>query len=190
MRKYRTLGGWPLIAAGYYLCFCLCLAFGAETPELSAQEPAAKQSAPKDAATPKSESPQKEVKDGIKLKVQLIWGTDLEKPLDSKDKKIKELDPKFKEKLGRCFKWKHYYQVDRQSIVVPLNGSQITCMSHDCMVEIFHRGENSFELNLYGENKLVLKTRKDIHKGEYLFAGGDVKQKENEAWIVSVSTAD
>lgn len=186
------------MALGVCLCFCLALAFGAEG---LAKETLAKDSAVKDAPVKDLEvkappakaaaAPKASAKAGLKFKAQLIWGTDLEKPDNSKDKKIKDLeDPKLKEKLSHFFKWKNYYQVDLQTIVVPLNGSQITCMSHDCMVEIFHHGDKNVELHLYGENILVQKIRQELCKGQYMFTGGNIKNKENEAWIVSICLAE
>ncbi len=178
------MGKWPALVACLMLGVCLSTALWADG---SAPEPAAKESAkPETTAEAAKETGGKEAVKGIKLKSQLIWGTDLEKPADTKDKKIKNLDPEFRKKLGRLFKWKNYYEVDKQKFVVPFNGSQITCMSHDCMVEVFHRGDNQFEVHLYGQNKLVQKICKDLPKGEYIMLGGNVKEKENEAWIVSL----
>lgn len=180
------MGGWPALVAFLMLCFSTVL-----WADNSAPEPAAKEPGKKEATSEASkEKDDKEAIKGIKLKAQLIWGTDLEKPADTKEKKIKNLDPEFCKKLGRLFKWKNYYEVDKQKIVVPFNGSQITCMSHDCMVEVFHRGDNQFEVHLYGQNKLVQKICKDLTKGEYIMLGGNVKEKENEAWIVSLCLAE
>lgn len=157
MMNHRQPAGWGRLLCG--LLFCFSVLAGREA---RAEEP-------------------------LKFKAQLIWGTDLEKPVDSKEK-IKDLDPKCKAMLERWGKWKNYYQVDQDTIItVPHKGSKITCMSHDCVVEVFHQNDHNIEVHLYGEGKLFQKVNKELTKGKFIFLGGNIKKKDNEAWIVAIS---
>jgi hypothetical protein len=123
----------------------------------------------------------------LKLKAQLIWGTDDAKPANKPN--LTELDSKLKEKLGKVniFRWTNYFQVSQQIFGVKPNGSKITSLSHKCVIEVKHLGQEDIEVKLYGEGKLVHTVRQPLHKGEYLILGGDDKDKYKDAWIVALS---
>jgi hypothetical protein len=118
------------------------------------------------------------------MRAQLIWGTDGEKPQDAK---MADTDPEFREKLAKIFRRKNYFVIEKQKIVLKPNGSNITSMSHNCVIEVKHLGETNFEVKLYGEGKLVQTIRQCMVKGKYLTLAGDVKKKEDETWIVALS---
>jgi hypothetical protein len=126
----------------------------------------------------------------LKLKAQLIWGTDHEKPKN--DPNIKELDPKLRDKLRkiRLFSWKNFFEVDRQFLNLPHLGSNITSLSHECVIEVEHLGNTNIKVRLYGEGKLVQTVSQNLPKGEYLILAGDVKKKITERWIIALSVAD
>jgi hypothetical protein len=118
------------------------------------------------------------------LRAQLIWATDGTKPQDSQ---MEDPDPQFREKLARIFRRKNYFVIEKQKMVIKPNGSTITSMSHNCVIEVKHLGETNFEVKLYGEGKLVQTIRQGMIKGNYLTLAGDIKQKEDETWIVAIS---
>jgi len=122
-----------------------------------------------------------------KMKAQLIWCTDQEKPAG--DKSIKDVDKKLLEKLEKLniFKWKNFFEMDKQSFSLPELGSNITSLSHNCVIEVAHLGDCHFQVKLYGEGKLVQTIRHPLPKGEYLIIAGDIKKKNNEIWIVAIS---
>src|ERR1051325_12027028 len=76
------------------------------------------------------------------FQVQLIWGTDGEKP---KDKPLKEVDPKFQEKLKGIFKWKNYYEVNRQTLALPKDGSQKFKLSDKCEIQLQDLGNSRIQ---------------------------------------------
>ena len=59
--------------------------------------------------------------------VQLIWGTDGEKP---KDQPLKDIDPKLQERLKGVFKWKNYYEVSRRAVSLPKEAGQKPYPTH------------------------------------------------------------
>src|SRR6185295_18319086 len=69
----------------------------------------------------------------LKLRAQLIWATDEEKP---KDKKLKEVESKLADKLRRFYKWKNYFEVSSQNVILPPNAPQKLAMSRKCELEL------------------------------------------------------
>lgn len=122
-----------------------------------------------------------------KMKAQLIWCTDQSKPAD--DKSVKDVDTKLLEKLTKLniFKWKNFFEMDKQSFNLAQLGSNITSLSHNCVIEVTHLGDCHFEVKLYGEGKLVQTIRHPLPLGEYLIIAGDIKKKNDEIWIVALS---
>ena len=126
----------------------------------------------------------------LKFRAQLIWATDEEKPKDKP--KIKELDPKLRDKLRNCkvFRWKNFYEIDQENFKVADKGSKITSVSRKCVIEVTHLGGCVIEVKLYGEGTLVSTVRHSLPKGEYLIISGDVKDKTTDAWLVALSQVD
>lgn len=118
------------------------------------------------------------------IRAQLIWGTDGPKP---ENVKVEDPDPEFREKLAKIFRRKNYFVIDKQKMAIKPHGSTITSMSHNCVIEVKHLGETNFEVKLYGEGKLVQTIRQGMVKGHYLTLAGDIKQKEDQTWIVALS---
>lgn len=125
-----------------------------------------------------------------KMKAQLIWCTDQNKPED--DKSVKDVDDKLLNKLTKLniFKWKNFFEMDKQSFSLADLGSNITSLSHNCVIEVTHLGDCHFQVKLYGEGKLVQTIRHPLPKGEYLIIAGDIKKKSDEIWIVALSLED
>ena len=122
----------------------------------------------------------------LKLKAQLIWATDEEKP---RDQKLNDLDPKLANKLRR-FKWKHYWEVTAKETAPVTTRTQRIKMSEKCETELKKVDENTIEVKFYGEGKLVNTSRlpiKSFCQGEYLVIGGDDKEKRDNAWFVVFS---
>jgi hypothetical protein len=113
------------------------------------------------------------------FQVQLIWGTDGEKP---KDKPLKEVDPKFQDKLKGIFKWKNYYEVNRQSLALPKDGTQKAKLSDKCDIQLQDLGNSRVEIRLFGEGKPVVKKAQTVVPGEPIVLAGD--SKNDTAWFV------
>ena len=118
----------------------------------------------------------------LSLQAQLVWGTDGAKP---NDPKLRDLDPALKKKLAGVFKWKDYYEVDRQMITVPMSSKKRVRMSPKCDVEVDNLGDSMVEVKLFGEGKLVVKKKQALKPEELLVLAGD--DKDNTAWFVVLS---
>src|SRR5712671_6393683 len=90
----------------------------------------------------------------LTLQAQLVWGTNKEKP---DDPKLKEVDPGVAEKLLKVFKWKNYFEVNRQHFAIAVGASKRIKMSDDCEIEVHNQGNSSIEVKLYGKGKLAVR---------------------------------
>lgn len=109
----------------------------------------------------------------------LIWGTGEAKPTG---KTLKEVDAKLREKLGKIFKWQHYFEVSRQSAGALPGKSQVVKLSDECSVEIKILPENLAEVKLIGKGKTLVTRRHSLVKPDALVLAGD--DKNNTAWFV------
>jgi|HubBroStandDraft_6_1064221.scaffolds.fasta_scaffold246989_2 hypothetical protein len=121
------------------------------------------------------------------VKVQLIWGTDEEKSPDSRHKAIED---DLSRKLSKSpFKWKHYFEVNRQLVALPLgeakNGVKVS--SH-CAIDLKSLGKDKIETKLYGKGKLLSTHKETVKKDWPLILAGNA---ENEtAWLVVITKID
>lgn len=116
------------------------------------------------------------------LQAQLVWGTNKEKP---DDPKLKEVDPSVAEKLRKVFKWKNYFEVNRQHFTIPVGSPKKVKMSDDCEIEVQNLGNSSIEVKLYGKGKLAVRKTQKISPSELLVLAGD--DKDDTAWFVVLS---
>jgi len=119
------------------------------------------------------------------LQAQLVWGTNNDKP---NDPKLKEVDPKVTDKLRGVFKWKNYFEVNRQKFTVTGAGPKRIKMSDRCEIEVQNLGNSSVELKLYGQGKMVVKKTQKIKAGELLVLAGD--DKNDTAWFVVLTLVE
>jgi hypothetical protein len=121
-------------------------------------------------------------KDDLHVQAQLVWGTDGDKPPDPD---VKRLDEATRKKLGSVFKWKNYFEVDRQNFKVTLSTKKRVRLSPKCEVEVQNLGSSQVEVKLYGEGKMVVKKRQVLKAGELLILAGD--DKNQNAWFVIIT---
>ena len=121
----------------------------------------------------------------LKLRAQLVWGTNNDKP---DDPKLKEVDQQVKDKLRGVFKWKNYFEVNRQSFTVIASAPKKVRMSDLCEIEVQNLGNSSVELKLYGKGKMVVRKTQKIKSGELLVLAGD--DKNDTAWFVVLSLVE
>ncbi|MBU6402920.1 MAG: hypothetical protein KGS61_21580, partial [Verrucomicrobia bacterium] len=77
----------------------------------------------------------------VHLKLELIWGTDGDKP---NDPQLRSMTPKLEAKLRRVFKWKHYWEVGPpHSVTIPLRAVRKVAMSDKCELEITNAGSST-----------------------------------------------
>ena len=90
--------------------------------------------------------------------------------------------------LRKIFKWKNYFEVNRQTGVVPSRGTKQFQMSKQCVIEITELEGPKVEVKLIGEGKPVNKTVKALSRGEFFTIGGE--SKNGSAWFVVVTQQD
>lgn len=121
----------------------------------------------------------------LNLSAQLIWGTNNDKP---DDPKLKDVAPDVAEKLRGVFKWKNYFEVNREDFKVGSSATKKVRMSNQCEIEVQNLGGSSVEVKLYGKGKLVVKKRQVIKAKELLVLAGD--DKNDTAWFVIMTLGD
>jgi len=122
----------------------------------------------------------------LKIEATFIWATNDEK---FSDPKYKAVDPKLAEELRKIFAWKRYFEVSRQTGVVPSRSTKSFKVSDKCVVEITEIEGPKVEVKLIGEGKPVNKTTKALSRGSYFTLGGG-DSKNGSAWFVVISQLD
>ncbi len=121
-----------------------------------------------------------------KLEARLIWGTNDEK---SPDKSHKPLDGDLAKKLTEMpFKWKKFFEVNRQVFAIDTTNYTKIVMSKKCYIEVKDKGANNVTVKVYGDGKQVKRVDKPLPKGEVLTIGGDAK--DNNAWFITVRSVN
>lgn len=120
--------------------------------------------------------------ESLKLRVQLVWGTNDEK---SPNPKHKELDDTIRRKLSGVFKWKNYFEVKQEDASVGPKKTQRLQLSPQCEVEIKNLGSGMISARLFGEGKLLVEQRQNFTLKEPLVLGGHDRNKT--AWFVVLS---
>jgi hypothetical protein len=115
----------------------------------------------------------------ISVELRLIWGTNEEK---SQKTEHKPVDAETASKLQKIFKWKNYFLETNVVQVIPHRQSKKLEMSRDCIVEIQEMEGAPVEVKLFGKGKLINRTTKPLHRGEWIVIGGD--DKNECAWFV------
>ncbi len=123
----------------------------------------------------------------LKLRGQLIWGTNDAKP---KDGSCKDLEESLKGRLSRVFKWKNYFEIKDQPIVVVPGDARKVRMSEKCELELKLVDDFTLEVKLFGEGQLTKTLRQSVQalrQGELAILAGDSKEKFGDAWFVVLS---
>lgn len=121
----------------------------------------------------------------IRVEGILIWGTNDGKPPSAKLKPVQEQTA---EKLRRVFKWKHYFEVNRQTAVIPSRGTNRLVMSKECEVEISELEGPKVAYRLIGKGNPVQRTVAALSKGDSLVVAGS--DKNETAWFVLITELD
>lgn len=125
----------------------------------------------------------------LKLRSQLVWGTDGAKP-EGKD--LVELDPKLKDKL-KALRWKHYWVIKAEETKV--DDKEQRAQLGKCSVTLRNVGNGQVEVKLFntaGEGKhkhlrTVTEPIEKLDKGGTLIIGGDSKDTWDDAWMVIIT---
>ena len=114
-----------------------------------------------------------------KYTAMLVWGTDGEKPAD---KDLKEVEGKLVEKFKKIFKWKNYYEVNRNDFTLKPGESKHLKLSDKCEVKLLLTEKEGMEVELIGEKVSVYKGRQSMPLKDVLIVAGD--DKNATAWFV------
>jgi len=115
------------------------------------------------------------------FEVQLLWGTDLPK---SPNPDHKPLDPDVEKTIQSLpLKFKHYFLVNKNRVVVALGTEQKVDVSEKCAVMVKNLDNMKFQVTFIGKNKQQTRTQ-DFPLHEMLVHGGNAPG--SNAWLVVV----
>ena len=117
---------------------------------------------------------------GVTFHIQLIRGTQESKPADPAWKPIGE---KLSKRLEPVFRWKHYWEVTRQSVAVHAGKVTKVTISPERVVEIELIGAKQRELRLFQNGELRRRMRGALD-AKMSILGGD--REGGESWFVVV----
>jgi hypothetical protein len=117
----------------------------------------------------------------VKYYVQLVWGTDREKPADAP---FKPAGPRLTKQLTRVFRWAHYWEVKRAELRITSRKPVRIRLSNECEIDMAVIGSGQRETRLYGKGVLVQKILEPIHREEPSIHGGPTEV--GGAWFVVV----
>jgi hypothetical protein len=116
----------------------------------------------------------------LNVEAVLVWGTNSEKPAA---KKLRELEPDLARKLGKSpYKWKNYFEVERKSVVSPVNVTKRLIMSERCELEVKNLGDERVEVKLIGQGKPVSRHVESLPPGYTVVLSGD--DKNDTCWMI------
>jgi hypothetical protein len=118
----------------------------------------------------------------LNIEALLIWGTNADKSPDASHKPVDKVTA---EKLRNVFKWKNYFLVNKQNVVIPSRSTKQIQLSKQCAIEITELPGPKVEVKLIGDHKPVNKTVKPLSKGERFVIAGD--DKNESAWFVVIT---
>jgi hypothetical protein len=109
------------------------------------------------------------------LYVQVIWGTDQDKPAGSN---YREIGPKLSAKLSPVFRWKHYWETERKKVQVdPARVTKVP-LAHQRSIEIERLKSGDTEVRLFRRSGLVTKNRQPA-KGRMVILGGEDSSRDS-----------
>ena len=102
--------------------------------------------------------------------VQVIWGTDQNKPVGSHHR---EIGPKLSGKLSPVFRWKHYWETERKKIQVdPAKVTKVQ-LANQRTLEIEKLKSGEMEVRLFRRTGLVTKSRQPVNGRMHILGGED-----------------
>jgi len=113
--------------------------------------------------------------DHTTLFVQVIWGTDHEKPAGAK---YRQIGPKLSAKLSPVFKWKYYWETERRKVHVAHDKVTRILLSQHRTLEIERLKSGDTEIRLTRRSGLVTKARQ-ASSGRMVILGGEDSSKDS-----------
>jgi hypothetical protein len=107
------------------------------------------------------------------LYVQVIWGTDREKPAGTN---YREIGPKLSAKLSPVFRWKHYWETERRKVHLDPRKVTKVLLANQRTLEIERLKSGDIEVRLTRRNGLVTKARQHSNARMTILGGEDSKK--------------
>jgi hypothetical protein len=108
------------------------------------------------------------------LYVQVIWGTDQERPAGAS---YHEIGPKLSAKLSPVFRWKHYWETERKKVLIDPARVTKVALANQRTVEIERLKTGDVEVRLFRRSGLVTKCRQS--NGRMHILGGEDSSKDS-----------
>ena len=105
--------------------------------------------------------------------VQVIWGTDQDKPTGTN---YREIGPKVGAKLSPVFRWKHYWETERRKVQIDPTKVTRVPLAQQRSLEIERLKSGDIEVRLYRRSGLVTKTRQLCNDRMAILGGEDSKR--------------
>ena len=116
------------------------------------------------------------------FEVQLLWGTDLAKSPNAEHKPV---DPDVEKRIQSLpLKFKHYFLVNRNKVVVALGTEQKVDVSEKCSVLVKNLDNMKFQVTFIGKTKQQTQRTQEFPLQEMLVHGGNAPG--SNAWLVVV----
>ncbi|GDY20022.1 hypothetical protein LBMAG56_13670 [Verrucomicrobiota bacterium] len=115
----------------------------------------------------------------LKLEARLVAGTNEDKAPNPKQKGV---DPDLVKTLRKVFKWKNYFEDNRQTATIPVNGRKKITLNSETELEVVNLGGDRIEVKLSLCGKVATKSVNTLPEKEWLTLGG--ADKNNTAWFV------
>lgn len=121
--------------------------------------------------------------DEMRLKAQLIWGTNQDKP---NQPHLKDISPQMREKL-KMLKWRNFFEVNdpdypAKAFKLAQSETQKLKLSARCEIEVTYLGDSKIRVELFGEGRSLHKISQPLSSGNLLVLAGE--DKNDTAWFV------
>jgi hypothetical protein len=115
----------------------------------------------------------------LRLYLQFVQGSDDASPPSSD---ARPAGPILKQRL-QLFKWKHFWEIKRKSVVLEVGSKTRQRLSPHCEVEIEMAGAAEMTVSIYSDGKLA-GTGKQAAAAVFYIVGGDYQ--DGQSWFVVV----
>jgi hypothetical protein len=104
------------------------------------------------------------------LYVQVIWGTDHDRPAGTN---YRQIGPKLSAKLSPVFRWKHYWETERKKVHVDSAKVTKVPLANQRALEIERLKSGDMEVRLFRRTGLVTKCRQAVNGRMHILGGED-----------------
>jgi hypothetical protein len=107
--------------------------------------------------------------------IQVIWGTDKDKPAGSH---YRQIGPKLAARVSPVFRWKHFWEIERKKVQIDRKQVTKIQLANHRSLEIEHLRSGELEVRLFRRSGLVTKCRQPA-LGRMAILGGEESSKDS-----------